>query len=90
MAGRHFGAPLPSVSLNPKVRTFCRGCAVLAAQVDNLDAIVVPVSGGGMISGVATAAKALRPDIKVIAAEPTGSCAALAHVDTAAAAVCVL
>lgn len=41
-------------------------------QVENLDAIVVPVSGGGMISGVATAAKALRPDITIVAAEPTG------------------
>lgn len=38
----------------------------------DLDAVVVPVSGGGMISGVATAAKALRPDITIIAAEPTG------------------
>jgi len=33
---------------------------------------VVPVSGGGMISGVAVAAKGLDPDIRIIAAEPTG------------------
>ncbi len=37
-----------------------------------LDAIVVPVSGGGMISGVAVAAKGLDPNIRIIAAEPTG------------------
>lgn len=43
-----------------------------ALQVPDLDAIIVPVSGGGMISGIATAATALRPGIKVIAAEPTG------------------
>lgn len=41
-------------------------------QVPELDAIVVPVSGGGLISGVAIAAKALKPGITVIAAEPTG------------------
>jgi threonine dehydratase len=35
----------------------------------DLDAIVVPVGGGGMISGIATAAKALRPDIEVIGAQ---------------------
>ena len=37
-----------------------------------LDAIVVPVSGGGMISGIAIAAKSLNPKIKIIAAEPIG------------------
>lgn len=35
-----------------------------------LDAVIVPIGGGGMISGVATAIKALDPRIKVIAAEP--------------------
>jgi hypothetical protein len=42
-------------------------------QVPELDAIVVPVSGGGMISGIALAAKALKPGIVVVAAEPAGS-----------------
>jgi threonine dehydratase len=32
--------------------------------------IVVPVGGGGLISGVATVAKALRPSIRVIGVEP--------------------
>ena len=41
-------------------------------QVKDLDAIVVPVSGGGMISGVAVAAKGLNPAIRIIGAEPTG------------------
>ena len=36
-------------------------------QMENdLDAIVVPVSGCGMISGIATAAKAIKPSIKVL------------------------
>ena len=39
-------------------------------QVQNLDAIVVPVSGGGMLSGICVAAKALKPDIKIYGAEP--------------------
>ena len=43
------------------------------AQVVGLDAIVVPVSGGGMISGVAMVAKALKPGILIIAAEPLGT-----------------
>ncbi|KAG1672693.1 hypothetical protein FOA52_005170 [Chlamydomonas sp. UWO 241] len=42
-------------------------------QVPQLDAIVVPISGGGMISGIATAAKALKPSLRIIAAEPTGT-----------------
>jgi len=42
----------------------------LLDQVPQLDAIVVPVSGGGMLSGICIAAKALKPDIKIYAAEP--------------------
>lgn len=41
---------------------------MLDAQPD-LDTIVVPVGGGGLIAGVATAAKALRPQIRVIGVE---------------------
>jgi len=42
----------------------------ICADLPSLDAVVVPMSGGGLISGVATAAKALRPDVRVIGAEP--------------------
>ncbi len=35
----------------------------------DLDCIVVPVGGGGLIAGVATAAKAIRPEIRVIGVE---------------------
>lgn len=34
-------------------------------QLDDVDAVVVPVGGGGLISGVAYAIKQLRPDVKV-------------------------
>jgi hypothetical protein len=37
----------------------------MAAQgFNHLDAILVPISGGGMTAGIAIAAKALNPDIK--------------------------
>ncbi len=39
----------------------------------DLDALVVPVSGGGMISGIALAARAVKPGIVVVAAEPAGT-----------------
>jgi len=37
------------------------------------DVVLVPVGGGGLVSGVATAVKARRPDARVIAVEPEGS-----------------
>jgi len=45
----------------------------ILSQVNELDALVVPVGGGGLLAGVATAVKALQPDIEVIAAEPAGA-----------------
>nr|BBI90108.1 aspartate racemase [Sphagnum girgensohnii] len=42
-------------------------------QVPLLDAIIVPISGGGLISGIALAAKAIKPEIIIIAAEPSGA-----------------
>jgi threonine dehydratase len=42
----------------------------LAADVPDLDVVVVPVGGGGLISGVATALKALRPEVRVVGVEP--------------------
>ena len=38
-------------------------------QARELDAIVVPVGGGGLIAGIAVAVKALRPRVKVIGVE---------------------
>src|SRR5450755_3977108 len=52
-----------------------QGTAVLELLEDHpeLDAIVTPVGGGGLLSGTAIAAKALRPSIKVYGAEPAGA-----------------
>jgi threonine dehydratase len=42
----------------------------LLEDVPDLDVIMCPVGGGGLLSGTAIAAKSMRPEIKVIAAEP--------------------
>jgi threo-3-hydroxy-L-aspartate ammonia-lyase len=42
----------------------------LLEDVPALDLLVVPVGGGGLIAGCATAAKALRPEIRVVGVEP--------------------
>uniref|UniRef100_A0A2K6B4L6 L-serine ammonia-lyase n=1 Tax=Macaca nemestrina TaxID=9545 RepID=A0A2K6B4L6_MACNE len=39
-------------------------------QVPLVDALVVPVGGGGMVAGIAITIKALKPSVKVYAAEP--------------------
>ncbi|MDG2089704.1 MAG: threonine ammonia-lyase [Gammaproteobacteria bacterium] len=44
---------------------------MLAAEPD-LDCIVAPIGGGGLIAGVATAAKSIKPDIKIIGVQVAG------------------
>lgn len=39
-------------------------------QVKDIDLVLVPVGGGGLISGIATAIKSINPAIKVIGVEP--------------------
>ncbi|KAH3883199.1 hypothetical protein DPMN_007153, partial [Dreissena polymorpha] len=41
-------------------------------QIPQLDAILVPTSGGGMVAGIAVAAKSIKPDIRVFIVEPNG------------------
>lgn len=43
----------------------------LLEQCPNLDCVVVPIGGGGLIAGIAIATTALSPHIQVIGAEPT-------------------
>jgi threonine dehydratase len=56
-----------------------QGTAVveLLEDVPDLDLVMCPVGGGGLLSGTAIAAKSMRPKVKVIAVEP-------ANVDDAA------
>jgi len=39
-------------------------------DVPDVDAVIVPVGGGGLIAGIGTAIKALKPSVKIIGVEP--------------------
>jgi threonine dehydratase len=45
----------------------------IVEQIPGLDAIVVAIGGGGLIAGLSTAIKALKPDVRIIGVEPEGS-----------------
>lgn len=45
----------------------------LLEQVPDVDAIMAPVGGGGLVAGMCIAAKALRPKVRLFAAEPAGA-----------------
>ncbi len=45
----------------------------LVERLDDLDAVLVGVGGGGLLAGIATAVKARAPDVDVIGVEPTGA-----------------
>ncbi len=45
----------------------------LLEQVPNLDAVVAPVGGGGLLAGLTIAVKAVTPRVRVFAAEPAGA-----------------
>jgi len=42
-------------------------------QLSDIDAVLVPVGGGGLISGISTALKAIQPRIRVYGVEPQGA-----------------
>jgi threonine dehydratase len=42
-------------------------------DVPDIDVLVVAIGGGGLAAGLAAAAKAIRPDIRVLGVEPTGA-----------------
>ena len=49
-------------------------CALeLLEQVSDLDLVVAPVGGGGLLSGTALSCRHLRPEVRVIAGEPKGA-----------------
>jgi len=45
----------------------------LLEEIPDLDAILTPVGGGGLLSGTAIAARAIKPSIAVYGAEPAGA-----------------
>ncbi|NIP59247.1 MAG: pyridoxal-phosphate dependent enzyme, partial [Gemmatimonadetes bacterium] len=53
----------------------------LDEQMERIDVVVVPVGGGGMISGIAIGLKSLRPDVRVIGVEAEAAPSARASLD---------
>ena len=51
------------------------GAEILEQAGDSIDVIFVPIGGGGLIAGIATCVKQLRPDIRIIGVEPEDSAA---------------
>lgn len=50
-------------------------------DLPDVDIILVPIGGGGLATGVATLAKLLKPNVKVIGVEPTGAASMKASVE---------
>ncbi|MGI6485680.1 MAG: threonine ammonia-lyase [Tepidanaerobacteraceae bacterium] len=42
-------------------------------ELQDVDCIIVPVGGGGLISGIAMAVKSLNPNVKIVGVEPEGA-----------------
>ena len=42
-------------------------------QVEDLDVVIVPIGGGGLISGVAIAIKSIKPDVKIISVQASNA-----------------
>ena len=42
-------------------------------DLPDIDAVLVPIGGGGLISGVATAFKALKPSVRIVGVQPAAS-----------------
>jgi threonine dehydratase len=53
----------------------------LAEQVPDVGTVFVPMGGGGLIAGVATAMKHLRPGVRVVGVEPAGAAKMRAALD---------
>ena len=45
----------------------------ICEQVPDLDAIIVPIGGGGLCAGISSAVKQMKPDCEVIGVEPVGA-----------------
>lgn len=56
----------------------------LTDELDPLDAVIVPIGGGGLISGIAAAVKAAWPDTKVFGVEPEGAATLTAALEAGA------
>ncbi len=68
--GRFFVHPFEGLSI--ALGTGTVGLEI-CEQVDEFDAIVIPVGGGGLIAGISNAVKQIRPETEVIGVEPEGA-----------------
>jgi len=50
-------------------------------ELEDVDEILVPIGGGGLISGIALAVKAMKPEVKIIGVVPIGVLAMKVSVD---------
>ncbi len=56
----------------------------MLSDLPDADALVVPIGGGGLIAGIAIAARALRPDITIIGVQAAGAASCRASLDASA------
>jgi threonine dehydratase len=49
----------------------------IVEEMNDVDTVLVPIGGGGLVSGIATAVKALRPSARIVGVEAAGAPAAL-------------
>jgi threonine dehydratase len=54
----------------------------ILADLPLVEAIIAPIGGGGLISGIATAVKAVRPEVRIIGVEAAGAAGMRASLDT--------
>jgi len=45
----------------------------ICEQMQNIDALIIPIGGGGLIGGISNAVKQLRPEVEIIGVEPEGA-----------------
>jgi threonine dehydratase len=45
----------------------------ICEQLDEFDALIVPIGGGGLMAGIASAVRQLRPSAEIIGVEPSGA-----------------
>jgi threonine dehydratase len=53
----------------------------LVEQVEDLSTVVVPIGGGGIISGIAVAVKTLKPSVRIVGVEASAAASARASVE---------
>ena len=71
--------PGPSSFRRTTTRTIVAGAATIALEIfedaPDIDTLVIPIGGGGLVSGVAATAKSIAPACEIIGVEVAASCA---------------